>query len=375
MRTSQLIRNRLSPVYAAVSIVLLSSGAARASDSPPSADDIRAYSLGQSYERSFEDYHEPGTCGIVLERQQCRDDFAAVQTFVGARNIDGEVAVWLKDGDLDNSLADWDGVMIPDEEWKRDPAFSWWYIAGVLLVAQEMPRTTGVDEMVTTIDDLLTKHAAAAPQQFAQLIDASGSPSARVKRLISALDVAVPPVAFPSVTLADGDPGYAQLGVYSSTLQELIDNPMALSRPESRLFALAVIDKLEAFDRKLGGSFSFDDIRAHLRGDISGDPDQINTDIRLPLTGWTPVLKHAPAQRDAYLFGTMTAQTAYNAAILKDEKADATFLRGVISQTKPYAGMSDAAKSAVHTMQFVPYGKWTEINAAATTATLAILGE
>jgi hypothetical protein len=375
MRASQLIGRRLSPVYLAASIVLFSSGVALGSSNPPSSDDVRAYSLGQSYERSFEDYHEPGTCGIVLERQQCRDDFAAVQAFFGSGKMDGEVAAWLKDGDLDNSLTDWDGVMIPDEEWKRDPAFSWWYIAGILSAAQDTPRTTGVDDMVSSIDDLLTKHAAAAPPQFANLIDATGSPSARVKRLITALDIAVPPVAFPSLTLAGGDTGDAQLGVYSSTLQELIDNPMALSRPASRLFALTVIDKLEALDRKLGDSFSFDGIRTHLRGEISGDPDQLNADIRLPLTGWTSMLKHAPAERDAYLFGVMTAQTAYNAAILKDENADSTFLRGVISQTKPYPGMSDAAKSAVLTMQNVPYGKWTDINAAASAATLAIMGE
>jgi hypothetical protein len=71
----------------------------------------------------------------------------------------------------------------------------------------------------------------------------------------------------------------------------------------------------------------------------------------------------------------MTAQTAYNAAILKDEKADSTFLHGFISQIKPYAGMSDAAKTAVLKMQNVPFGKWTEINAAASDATLAITGE
>lgn len=299
MRMSHLTRLRSGLIYVVASILFLGSGTATASDSAPSTDDLRAYSLGQSYERSFEDYLQPGTCGIVLERQQCRDDFAAVKAFAGATKMDDEVTAWLKDGDLKNRITDWDGAMIPDEEWKRDPGFSWWYVAGVLSVAQQMPNTTGVDELVSSIVALLTKHSAASPPEFANLIDTSGSPSARVKPLIKALDVAVPPVTFPSVTLANGDPGCAQLGVYSSTLQELIDNPMALSRPESRLFALAVVDKLEAFDRKLGGSFSFDGIRTHLRGEISGDHDQIDTAFRQPLTGWAADLNHAPAQRDA----------------------------------------------------------------------------
>jgi hypothetical protein len=268
MRIVHVIRHRLSPVYLAASILLLSCGVAEASDSPPSAGDLRAYALGQAYERSFEDHIQPGTCGIVLERQRCRDDFAAVQAFVGPRKMDDEVAVWLKDGDLDNAATDWDGVMIPDQTWKEDPAFGWWYVVGVLSMVREMPRTTGVDELLSSVVALLANHADAAPPQFANLIDSSGSSSDRVKRLINALDAAVPPTAFPSVTLSDGDPGYAQLGIYTSTLQELVDNPMALSRPESRLFALAVINKLEAFDRKLGCSFSFDDLRTNLRGYI-----------------------------------------------------------------------------------------------------------
>jgi hypothetical protein len=363
-------------LYCLIALVALSrSDPAAASDVAPTSDDLHAYALGQSYERSFEDYLEPGTCGIVLERQRCRDDFAALEKFGGARKMDAQVALWLKDGDLAIRVDSWDGVEIPDQTWKDDPRFGWWYVAGVLSIAAEMPRLTGVDVLVSSILDLLTKHADAAPKQFSGLIDATGSPHDRVKRLLDALDNAIPPAPFPSVSLVAGDAGYAQLGILDSTVQELVDNPMALSRPESRLFALAVVDKIEAFDRKLGGSYSFDNIRLHLRGSISADHDTLDADLRQPWSRWGDVLKQAPDQRDAYLFGTMTAQAAYNAAILKDKQADATFLRGFISQTKPYAGMSAEAKAAVHKMQDVSYGDWTNINEAASDATLAIMGQ
>jgi hypothetical protein len=359
-----------------ITLVMLSrSDASSAADVTPDAANLSAYALGQSYERTFQDYLEPGTCGIVLERQRCRDDFAAVKEFVGTRKMDAQVSLWLKDGDLANRISAWEGAQIPDQTWKDHPSFGWWYVAGALSVAAEMPRRTGVDELVSSILDNLTKHADAAPQQFSGLIDAGGAPQDRAKRLLDALHAAVPPTAFPAVASIDGDAGYAQLGILSGCVGELIDNPMALSRPESRLFALAVVDKIEAFDRKLGGSYSFDNLRLHLRGIISSDNDTLTTDIRQPFGGWAEVLKGAPEQRDAYLFGTMTTQTAYNAAILKDKQADETFLRGFISQTKPYARMSDKAKAAVHKMQDVPYGDWQNINAAATDATLAIMGQ
>ena len=356
-------------------LALSSSSTASAENATPTTDDLHAYALGQSYERTFEDYIEPGTCGIVLERQRCRDDFAAVQNFAGASKMDAQVAIWLRDGDLANRVDSWDGVNIPDQTWKDDPRFGWWYVAGVLSIAAEMPKGTGVDTLVSSIVNLLTKHAAGAPKEFSGLIDSSGAPWDRSKRLLDALHAAIPPTPFPSVSLAAGDAGYAQLGVLNSTVQELVDNPMALSRPESRLFALAVVDQIEAFDRKLGGSYSFDAIRLHLRAEISADHDTLDADLRQPWSDWADVMKHAPDQRDAFLFGNMTAQAAYNAAILKDEKADSTFLRGLISQTKPYSGMSTEAKAAVHKMQDVPFGDWPNINAGATDATLAIMGQ
>lgn len=365
-----------SLICCVVFVTLFGTQVQAASASAPSPNDLSAFSVGQSYERSFQDYLQPGTCGIVLERERCRDDFASVHQLAGLRKMDEQVQKWLVDGDLDHRPRDWDSVVIPDAAWQQKPLSSWWYTAGILSIAAQMPRNEGTSNYVASIVESLAKHDSAAPQQFRGLIDSSGSPFDQVNRLVGALDAAIPPAPFPSSSIEeDGDTNYAQLGVLTSTVEELVDNPLALSRPESRLFALAVVDRLEAADRKLGGSFSFDDIRQHLRGDIPSDSREIDVELRQPLVAWAGVFKQAPAQRDAFFLGDMTAQAAYNAAILKDKNADTSYLRGVISQTKPYAGMSTAAKMAVAKMQNVPFGAWTDINITANAATLAIMGQ
>ncbi|HLJ83043.1 MAG TPA: hypothetical protein VKT51_02555 [Candidatus Eremiobacteraceae bacterium] len=358
----------------AILCALLCSDTQALADASPSAADRTAYAQGQSYGRTFQDYLQPGICGIVLERQRCRDDFAAVQQVAGPRDMDAQVASWLQNGDLDKKITSWDGVMIPDVEWQKNPSFGWWWTAGVLSEAVGLPRTTGVESYVSTIVDLLAKHADASPTQFKGLIGSSGSSADRAKPLIDALNVAVPPTEFPSLTIGDGDAGDAQLGVLDNTILELIDSPFGLSRPESRLFALDFVNHVEAIDRKLGGSTSFDDMRRCLRGDIPTDHDLLITRLQKPLTEWVSQLKQSPLQRDAYLFGGAVAQSAYNAAVLKDIDSDRDF-RGFISQTKPYDGMLPSAIAAVAKMQNVGFGDWPNVNATASAATLAIMGQ
>ena len=99
---------------------------ARAQTAQPATDDVRAYRLGQAYERSFEDFLMPGICGIVLERDRCRDDFATVRAF-GPRRNDDAIAAWLVDGDRDTRLKDWDGMQVSDRTWQSAPSFAWWY--------------------------------------------------------------------------------------------------------------------------------------------------------------------------------------------------------------------------------------------------------
>lgn len=341
---------------------------------PPSSDSLHAYAQGQAYVRSFEDYLQPGICGIVLERRRCSDDFAAIRQLAGPRKMDDEVTAWLKNGDIDQRIADWDGVELPDDTWKNDPTFAWWYTAGALSVAATMPENDGTSAYLSSIVDKLATHDGAAPAGFSNALGSDGSPFDKSKRLLALLDSAIPPTAYPAVPSTVGAAGEARLGVLNSTVNELFDNPLALSRPESRAFALAVIDKDEALDRKFGGSYSFDALRAVLRGDIPTDNETLSSKLRQPWVMWVSDLKNATSDRDAFVLGDLTAQAAYNAAILKDMDADSTYLRGAISQIKPYAGMSSAAMSAVGAMQNVPYGVWAKIDPSASAATLAIMG-
>lgn len=342
---------------------------------PPSADSLHAYALGQAYVRSFEDYLQPGICGIVLERQRCNDDFAAIREFAGPRKMDDKVTAWLKEGDLDQRVTDWEGVAITGDTWKNDPTFAWWYTAGALSIAANMPKDDATSAYLSSIVDLLSTHDSAAPVGFGNALGSDGSPYDRSKALLALLDSAIPPAAYPAVPATVGAAGEARLGVLNSTVNELFDNPLALSRPESRALALAVIDRDEALDRKFDGSYSFDALRAVLRGDIPEDNDTVSSQLRQPWVMWVSDLKNATSDRDAFLLGDLTAQAAYNAAILKDKDADSTYLRGAISQIRPYDGMSSAAMTAVGLMQNVPYGVWAKINPSASAATLAIMGQ
>jgi hypothetical protein len=376
----RLFRRRFVTVGAAVCAAAISTahpfGIARAQTPAPSASELDAYRLGQSYVRSFEDYLQPNTCGIVLERQRCRDDFAMVRAFA-TRKIDDQVARWLVDGDREQRIHDWDGLLIPDATWQRDPAFGWWYETGVLAIAADMPPAFVSTGYTSSIVNNMLKHADAAPAPYRGLIDSSDPEPIRIRHLLDAVYAALPPLAFPAVPDGADVAGCARLGVMNATLQQLIDNPLTLSRPESRRFALAVLDADEAFDRKLGGKDSFDALRARFRGEIPVDRRRIDVDFREPLVQWTGQLKSDPAKRDAFFTGLMSAQVAYNAAILKDEEADQQF-RYVISQTAmAYAGMPADADVAISKMQSIPYaprGSWSEINAAASAATLAIMG-
>jgi hypothetical protein len=361
---------------ALVSLVILSalltSSSRVSANSGASSADRAAYAQGQAYGRTFQDYLQPGICGIVLERQRCRDDFAAVQQLAGPRDMDAQAAGWLQDGDLDKKITNWDGVMIPDTGWQQKPESSWWWTAGVLSEAVGLPRNTGVDSYVSSIVDLLATHADAAPAQFKDLIGSGDSPGDRAKPLLDALNAAIPPTEFPALAVGDGDSGYAQLGVLTSTVTELIDSPFGLSRPESRLFVLDYLDRLDAVDLKLGATYSLDDVRQCIRGEIPGDPKSIDNRLRQPLGKWSVNVQKFPVQGDAFLFGVVTAQAAYNAAVLKDIDSDKG-QRGFISHTKPYDGMSADAIAAVTKMQGVKYGDWPNVNATASAATLAIM--
>jgi hypothetical protein len=336
------------------------------------AADLGAYRAGQSYVRAFEDYLQPGICGIVVERERCREDFRALRRLRGPDEMDQPVDQWLTDGDLDHRLQHWNGMRVPDATWQEQPAFGWWYTAGALSVAGGLPDNEGGRDFVGSILELLAKHADAAPTEYRALIDAGNAPFQRSKRLRDALAASIPQPAFPSVPTTDDPIGYARLGVLYSTLQQLIDNQLALSRPESRAFGFALLDRMDVINQMWGGSFSSTGLRKALSGDIPLDREWVDRELRQPLTPFAANFRSHPSERAAFFAGVFVAQTAYNAAILKDPQF------GGSNTASQFASESSLPKSLVTSIIEVgsaPKNSWPAVNAAATRAVLAILNQ
>ena len=183
----------------------------------------------------------------------------------------------------------------------------------------------------------------------------------------------IPTRPYPNASFAEPTGGVAQLGVYASTLQELVDNPLALSRPESRAFGLVVVSKLQAVNDKYGTGASLAVVRASLSGRVP-DASEINP-LREALSSAIST-KWPLAERQAYMIGALTAQVAYNAAVLQDSGWDARF-RNAIFSAPPYAGMSTLVRTDLQALKALPTigngGSWSAINAAASKATFDIV--
>ncbi|HVS45044.1 MAG TPA: hypothetical protein VMS32_00050 [Verrucomicrobiae bacterium] len=343
----------------------------------PSALALDAYSQGQAYERLFQDHSMPGTCGIVLERARCNADFRTLQTLRGGDPTDGAMETWLATGNLALAVKEWNGMYVPDKAWPEEPEFAWWYTAGLISIATSLPENAATTAYLAHFSDTLADHADSIPAQFRGLQPSTGSPFVRLRPLQAALLEAVPTSPYPDPSLADGTKGDAQLGIYQSTLQELVDNPLALSRPESRAFGLAVTHRLQEINDEYSTGTSFPSVVSALSGEIPSDEAAVNETLRGPLTHSIST-KWPIGRRQAFLLGNLIAQVAYNAAVLRDPESDANF-RGAVATLPPYAGMSPRVHADIETLQNISYatkgGDWVAINAAASRAVIDMATE
>ena len=344
----------------------------------PTTAAVTAYQQGQSYERLFEDVNlAPGPCGVVLERAQCASDLANVASARGPDATDAAVRKWFASGDVALRVQNWNGMFVPDQTWSEDPVFGWWYTAGVVSIAASLPRDLPLDEYLGHYADQLRKHASAAPDDSPKWVPAAGDPVAALTAMQSSLQVIFPVAPFPEVASADTAAVYVQLGIYQSTLQQLVDSPPALSRPESRAFASAVLARLQALHAKFADGLTAAPLQAAVYQPILLDPRWIDKTWRQPLSQ-SMNTKWPKAPREQFMLGALVAQVAYNAAVLKDEKSDSTF-RGVISSLPPWPGIGDKARAGIAALESIPSiakgGTWGAINAAASTAVLDIVAE
>lgn len=341
--------------------------AARVVAAEPSAQDATAFSQGQAYERLFQDHIMPATCGIALERPRCLADFRAVQTLRGTDPTDAAMETWLSGGDVTLAVTTWNGSYVTDKTWAETPEFAWWYTAGQISIAASLPVNDATSGYVAHISDLLAAHANAAPVEFQGLVPATGTPFERLRPLQAALLKTMPAAAFPAASFAAGVKGDAQLGVYLSTLQQLIDNPMALSRPESRAFGLIVVKKLQAINDAYATGASFSVVVTALSGDI---PNAAGLDAMREAFTRAVSTKWPIARRQALVLGALTGQVAYNAAVLHDPQADASF-RGILAMLPAYEGISSRVRADLQAIKNIPRAtgnNWRAINSAASQA-------
>jgi hypothetical protein len=223
----------------------------------------------------------------------------------------------------------------------------------------------------------LQKHASAAPDHSTTWVPSDGSPVTSLVPVQSGLLEIFPVAPYPEASFANGTSAYAQLGVYVCTLQELVDNPASLSRPGSRAFASAIFARLEALHSKFGDGLTVAPMQTAINQPFMLDQQWIDTTWRQPLSN-VITTKWPDGPRKAFILGSMIAQLAYNAAVLKDADADTEF-RGVLSSLPRWVGMSQKTVADITALQKVPYiakgGKWEDINAAATAATRDIVAE
>lgn len=314
----------------------------------------------------------PGTCGIVLERPQCNADFRTIQAMQGPDPTDAAMTAWLATGALADAVKDANGTYVPDRAWTTNPDFAWWYSAGLVSIAAGMPQNEGTTEYLAHFQDVMASHDGLAPVEYKGLILASGTPFARLQPLQAALLRTIPAAPYPALELHAGAKGDVQLGIYESTLQELLDNPLALSRPESRAFGLLVVRQLQAINDAYGTGASLAVVSKPLSGDI---PDTAGINAMRDALSRAVSTKWPLARRQAYVLGAFTAQVAYNAAVLQDPAADAMF-RGA-GASLGYDGMSPVVAADLQVLRRIPNaregGDWKAINAAGSRAVVDMI--
>ena len=114
-------------------------------------------------------------------------------------------------------------------------------------------------------------------------------------------------------------------------------------------------------------------MQALVDGDIPLDLAQLDALWREPLSSQILNTKWPGEERKALLLGMLTAQLAYNAAVLKDAGFDATY-RGVVAQLSSRTAMPESMRADIAALKAIPFasggGSWKDINEAATRATL-----
>ncbi len=344
----------------------------------PSVAASNAFEQGQAYERLLQDIvMSPGTCGIVLERGRCVADLATLQS-MRSDATDSFVAKWFALGDVGLRVTTWNAISPLKGRWNTSPTVTWWYNAGIASIAASLPEAKHTADYVQRLADELEKHSADAPTAVASWMKPATSPFEQLENLQRHSQVFFPVQPYPLISFGEGAVSDAQLGVYTGTLIELITNPIALSRPETRAFATVILTKWQGIHSKLHDGITMAPVIAALKKPLPANREILDA-LFLKYISDDSLMANLPIARKRSIYlGMFAAQIAYNAAVFKDQEMNASFHEAE-NLMQLWPGISAPTRDAILALQQMPLttqgGTWEATNAAATKATLAIMAD
>lgn len=332
----------------------------------PTPEDRQAFELGVRQQQAINIFWDPRGCGIVLMRPYCK---SALVALIGNLSAVPGLAQFADTGNsdlYDKKWTDANTIGFADDEWKSNPRATWLRAAGVMYAASFVPNWGQYSMMqVLTYRDLVLYAGSASPYGSLlsdQDLKAGGSgigvdgPSRIAKYFAPALGAIFTPEAEPALKVSAGIDGDAQLGVYFSTAQEMFESPMLFLAPQARAF----LDELSARlgDATLGRQFV-----------SASTPDAWRTAFQnFQALGITKLRSFPENKKAAFLFGATAAQSAYNAAVLRDKTA----LDQQIAVLKQMSAAMPASVSAKVPAVLAAKADWHSLNAAATALTMRL---
>lgn len=299
-------------------------------------------------------------------RSYCKN---AVTSLLGISKLTPQLQAFVATGNVDDYDKKWSDANVVDfteAAWRANPRGEWLRAAGAMFIAYYTPDWDAYSTMQIPIYRQLVQFAGDASPYDALLepADLKAGPSAvdvrgpaRIaKYFVPALVNVFPPVAEPELKI-DPKVGDAQTGVYTATAQEMFESPVLFLSPTSRTFLKGLADRFG--DETLGTRFI-----------SASSPQDWQGAIEAFQKAEVATLRALPDQRkEAFAFGMTAAQTAYNAAVLREKSAVSQHL-AILRETSAAVPKSIAAKLPP---VLAAKGDWQSRNATATALTLEIM--
>ncbi len=393
---------RFSLAILALGLVTLSAGADAAIQ--PTSADRAALSAGEAMQQGINVLQNPRTCAIVLLRGVCRNAFVALESLSSARAsqqpLSSPFTEFASHGDIDlfdQKWSDANAVVVPEDAWKRDGRGTWLETAAVILESSYNPQRELLRLMAMPMYEELALHASSAGpygslipsavQKRAHLQPSAATPGglkanslgismadgdALDATLLPALKQLFPAEAQPVVSVGQGLQGDMQMGAYVATANEMFESPVLFLEPQSRTF---LHDACMALARLQPGAAAANRVRILGQRFLSLDsPDA----WKAAYADWqalaTSIMQGLPSPRkDAFAFGLMSAQLAYNAAFLREKPALADqlgFLAGEASLSKQVPAVGPPLTALLGADKT----NWHELNLRGSNLTMSIIG-